>query len=73
MITDKNTNQESTTEVNKPQNKRTYTVYEIADILQISKSKAYEVCDGTRFRVIPIGRAKRICKDSFDEWYDNHF
>jgi len=73
MDTDRNINQESTTEVNTPQDKRTYTVPEIQSILRIGKSKAYELCDGTRFRVIPIGSAKRICKDSFDKWYDNHF
>jgi hypothetical protein len=72
MTTDKNTNQASTTEVNTLQNKRTYLVSEIQSILRIGKSKAYEICDGTRFRVIPIGTALRICKDSFDEWYDNH-
>ena len=71
MTTDKNTNQESTTEVNTLQNKRTYLVSEIQSILRIGKSKAHEICDGTRFRVIRIGSAKRICKKSFDEWYDN--
>jgi hypothetical protein len=48
-------------------------VPEIQSILRIGKSKAHEICDGTLFRVIPIGSTKRICKDSFDEWYDNHF
>jgi hypothetical protein len=73
MITDKNTNQESTTDVNKSQDRRTYIVPEIQSILRIGKTKAYEICDGTRFRVIPIGSAIRVCKDSFDEWYDNHY
>jgi excisionase family DNA binding protein len=51
--------------------KRTYTVYEIAALLQISKSKAYELCKQGYFRTISIGRSVRISKTSFDEWLDS--
>ena len=51
--------------------KRTYSVPEIADILQISKSKAYELCKNPDFKVIRLGRIIRISKSSFDEWFEN--
>jgi len=50
--------------------KRTYTVSEIAHILQIGKSKAYELSREGLFRTIKIGRAVRISKASFDEWFN---
>ena len=50
--------------------KRAYTVVEIADLLQISKSKAYELCRQGLFKTIKIGRAVRVSKLSFDEWLD---
>lgn len=52
-------------------NKRTYTVYEIADLLQISRSKAYAFCTQGAFHIIKIGRSVRVSKASFDEWLDN--
>jgi excisionase family DNA binding protein len=51
-------------------NKRSYTVNEIAALLQISKSKAYELCKQNIFRIIKVGRSVRISKNSFDEWLD---
>lgn len=51
--------------------KQTYTVSEIASILQIGKSKAYEICKDGSFRTVKIGRAVRISKASFDEWLNN--
>lgn len=53
--------------------KRTYTVLEIAALLRISKSKAYELCRQSNFRIIRIGRSVRVSKASFDEWLDKHF
>ena len=50
--------------------KKTYSVQEIADILQISKSKAYELCKEHSFKVIRIGRILRVSKPSFDEWLE---
>lgn len=48
--------------------KKTYSVQEIAEMLQISKSKAYELCKTSEFRVIHLGRTIRISKSSFDAW-----
>lgn len=51
--------------------KKTYSVLEIADILQISKSKAYELCKQPDFKVVRLGRTIRISKASFDDWLNN--
>jgi excisionase family DNA binding protein len=51
--------------------KRTYTVEEVAALLRISRSKAYELCRQGLFKVIKIGRSVRVSKLSFDEWLDN--
>ncbi|MDR0286591.1 MAG: helix-turn-helix domain-containing protein [Clostridiales bacterium] len=61
----------STTSSNGKSDKRTYTVMEIAALLRISKTKAYELCTQELFRTIHIGRAVRISKSSFDKWLDN--
>lgn len=50
--------------------KRTYTVQEIINILNISRSKAYDLCSGGNFRTIKIGRSIRVSKASFDKWLD---
>lgn len=52
--------------------KRTYSVQEIAGILQISRSKAYHLCDGKEFRVLKLGRLVRVSKNSFDEWLERN-
>ena len=51
--------------------KKTYSVLEIAEILQISKSKAYELCRQPDFKVVRLGRTIRISKASFDNWLNN--
>ncbi|MDD3415633.1 MAG: helix-turn-helix domain-containing protein [Lachnospiraceae bacterium] len=48
---------------------RTYSVDEIASILGISKSSAYELCKKEYFRTLRIGRVIRINKESFDQWF----
>ena len=50
--------------------KRAYTVDEISILLQISRSKAYDLCRQGLFKIIKIGRAVRVSKLSFDEWLD---
>lgn len=50
--------------------KKTYTVDEIQDILNISRTTAYELVKKNYFKVIKIGRTIRISKKSFDEWFD---
>jgi len=51
--------------------KKTYTVMEIAALLQISKSKAYNICGQNLFHVLHVGRALRVSKASFDDWLNN--
>lgn len=49
---------------------RTYSVPEIAAILKISRTAAYDLCKIAPFRTIKVGRAIRISKRSFDNWLD---
>ncbi len=51
--------------------KGTYSVQEIAEILQISKSMAYAVCKDAPFKTVKIGKYVRISKPSFDAWLDS--
>ena len=51
--------------------KRTYTVDEIQNILGISKSTAYALVKSSEFKSIHVGRHIRISKKSFDEWLDS--
>ncbi len=52
--------------------KRTYSVQEIANILQISKSMAYTLCKNAPFKTVKIGKYVRISKPSFDAWLDSN-
>ena len=63
-IAERNNNQEL-------REKKTYSVTEIAEILEISRSKAYELCQHADFKVIRLGRIIRISKASFDSWFDS--
>lgn len=51
--------------------KRTYSVEEVRKILDISRRKAYELCNSDEFKVVRIGKTLRISKASFDSWLDN--
>lgn len=51
--------------------KRTYLVEDIAKILSIGKSSAYELVKQGHFKIVRIGTAIRISKKSFDEWLDS--
>jgi excisionase family DNA binding protein len=51
--------------------KRIYTVNEIAIILNISRSSAYELIKQELFRSVKIGANIRISKNSFDYWLDS--
>jgi excisionase family DNA binding protein len=51
--------------------KRTYSVAEIMEILDIGRNKAYELCNSDAFRIVRIGRTIRVSKSSFDMWLDN--
>lgn len=50
---------------------KTYKVEDIAKILSISRSSAYNLVRGDHFKIIRIGSAIRISKKSFDEWLDS--
>lgn len=53
------------------QEKRTYTVQEVADILGISRNHAYEYIGKIpEIRSVRIGATIRISKKSFDTWLD---
>ena len=52
--------------------KRTYSVQEVADILQISKSMAYTLCKDAPFKTVKVGKYVRISKPSFDAWLDSN-
>ena len=52
--------------------KRTYSVQENEDILQISRSMAYNLCKQPLFKTVKVGKYVRVSKPSFDEWLDTH-
>ena len=49
---------------------RTYTVEDIASILNIGRTSAYNLVKEGHFKTVRIGNAIRISKKSFDEWLD---
>lgn len=49
---------------------RTYKVEDIASILGIGKTSAYNLVKEGHFKVVRIGTAIRISRKSFDEWLD---
>ena len=50
--------------------KRTYTVDEIAQMLNIGRTTAYTLVKEGHFKTVRIGSAIRVSKQSFDEWLD---
>ena len=54
------------------EDKRTYTVNEIQDILKIGRSSAYSLIKKEVFKSVRIGGIIRISKQSFDKWLDNN-
>ena len=61
----------NTARVDSPDEKRTYTVDEICRLLDISRTSAYALVREGHFKVVRIGNAIRISRNSFDEWLDN--
>lgn len=49
---------------------RTYKVEEIAEILNIGRTSAFNLVREGHFKAVHIGTAIRISKRSFDEWLD---
>lgn len=49
---------------------KTYTVDDIAKILGISRSSAYNLVRERQFKTVRIGTSIRVSRKSFDEWLD---
>lgn len=49
---------------------RTYTVEDVAAILNIGRTSAYTLVKEGHFKIVRIGTAIRISKKSFDEWLE---
>ena len=49
---------------------RVYTVEEIAQILRISRTAAYELMKRGEFVVKRVGNTIRVSRPSFDAWLD---
>lgn len=50
--------------------RRTYTVLDIAQLLGISRSAAYELVKEQVFKSVRVGTSIRVSKKSFDKWLD---
>lgn len=51
--------------------KRTYTVTEIATLLNIGRTAAYNIVKEGHFKTVRVGNAIRVSKKSFDKWLDS--
>lgn len=51
--------------------KETYSISEIAKILDISNKSAYSLIHENFFRYVRIGRTIRISKKSFEQWLND--
>ena len=49
---------------------KTYRVDDIAQILGVARSSAYNLIKEGHFKTVRIGTAIRISRKSFDEWLD---
>lgn len=56
---------------NTQQERRTYTVADIATILDISRSAAYRLVKEDNFATVRIGNTIRISRKSFEDWLEN--
>ena len=52
-------------------NQRTYRVEEIAGLLGIGRTSAYNLVKQGYFKTVRIGTSIRVSKKSFDEWLDS--
>ena len=59
-----------TTKTPKKQEVKTYSVSDIQQMLNISRSSAYQLTQQGLFKVVRIGKTIRISKKSFDEWLE---
>ena len=49
---------------------RTYRVDDIAVMLSISRTSAYNLIKEAHFKAVRVGNAIRVSRKSFDEWLD---
>ena len=49
---------------------RTYTVEDVAKMLNIGRTAAYNLTKEGHFKIVRISNSIRISKKSFDEWLD---
>ena len=63
-------NKETEKNLSIPYEKRTYTVDEIQDILNIGRNTAYSLVKSDVFHSVRIGGSIRVSKKSFDDWLD---
>ena len=70
QITELNTNGSAPPAVSDDKEKRTYSIEEIQQILDISRSTAYVLIKRKLFKSVKAGKQIRISKKSFDEWLD---
>lgn len=52
--------------------KQTYTVNEIALLLNISKRSAYDLVKSNQFAYVKVGRTIRVSRMSFDKWLNEN-
>lgn len=52
--------------------KKVYSVQEVAELLGISKSYAYDLVKEKKIPVLDLGKRKVIPKIPFDEWMKNN-
>ncbi|MCH5586287.1 helix-turn-helix domain-containing protein [Shimazuella sp. AN120528] len=44
---------------------------QVAEILSVSKRKAYEVMEYSNFPLVRVGRSKRVSRDAFFRWLED--
>lgn len=69
-ITELNANGNASPAILDDKEKRTYSIEEIQQILDISRSTAYLLIKRQLFKSVKVGKQIRISKKSFDEWLD---
>lgn len=69
-IAELNANNSALPAVSDDKEKRTYSIEEIQQILDISRSTAYLLIKRKLFKSVKVGKQIRISKKSFDEWLD---
>ena len=65
-----NASNDAPLEISGDKDKRTYSIEELQQILDISRSTAYLLIKRQLFKSVKVGKQIRISKKSFDEWLD---